>query len=139
MNIIFVCTGNTCRSPMAEALFRKDHAAHQVSSAGLSVLYPAPAAENAITVMQEYGLDISSHQSRQLTDKLVEAADVILTMTSGHLAILHTLFPAARDKIFLFSSYAGGKGDLEDPFGGDIEVYRECAEKLARLSGEVSL
>ncbi len=139
MQVIFVCTGNTCRSPMAAALLRKKTNAHTVSSAGLSVLYPAPAAENAVTVMAEYGLDISSHRSRQLTDKMVQDADVILTMTNGHKSILDTLFPSAHDKTFTLGAYAGCAEDVDDPFGGDPETYRACAATLARLIGEAPL
>ena len=139
MEVIFVCTGNTCRSPMAEALLRKKTNAHSVSSAGLSVLYPAQAAENAIRVMEEYGLDISNHKSRQLTDKMVQNADVILTMTEGHKAILNTIFPLAKEKTHTIGEYAGHAVDVDDPFGGDEQLYRECAETLSRLIEEAPL
>ncbi len=139
MEIIFVCTGNTCRSPMAEALLRKKTNEHSVRSAGLSVLYPASAAENAVRVMEEYGLDISEHKSRQLTDKMVQDADIILTMTTGHKAILNTIFPLAKEKTYTIGEYAGHTMDVEDPFGGDEQLYRACAATLSRLIEEAPL
>lgn len=131
MNIIFVCTGNTCRSPMAEALLRKKTNLHTVSSAGLSVAFPAPAAENAAAVMREYGLDISAHRARPLTAEDAGQADLILTMTGGHKALLTALFPDAAEKTFTLCEYAGTPGDIDDPFGGDMDTYRRCAAALA--------
>ncbi len=140
MNIIFVCTGNTCRSPMAEALLRKKTDAHTVSSAGLSVFSAAPAAENAVTVMGTYGADLSTHRSQQLTAEAVQNADLILTMTAGHKAVLCTLFPDAAPKAYTLGEYAGSPGfDVADPFGGDLETYRACAADIARLIEEGSL
>lgn len=140
MNIIFVCTGNTCRSPMAEALLRQKNDAHTVSSAGLSVFSAAPAAENAITVMQEYGADLSAHRARQLTVEAVQNADLILTMTAGHKAVLCTLFPNAAPKTRTLGEYAGTpESDVDDPFGGDLATYRACAAEIARLLEEAKL
>lgn len=139
MRIIFVCTGNTCRSPMAEGLLRRKNPTHDVSSAGLSVLHAAPASEKAVHVMEEYGVDISSHRSRQLTDVQVQEADLILTMTHSHLAILNTIFPSAKEKTHTLCAYAGLEGDIDDPFGGDIALYRECAASIAKCIEEAPL
>ncbi len=140
MNVIFVCTGNTCRSPMAEALLRKKTDAHAVSSAGLSVLFAAPAAENALAVMKEYGHDISAHRSRQLTAEMVNDADLLLTMTDTHRDILCSLFPEAKEKTFSLAEYAAHPGqNIADPFGGDIEIYRTCAAEIAALIEESAL
>ncbi len=133
MHILFVCTGNTCRSPMAEALLRDKSKTHTVGSAGLSAPFPMPAAENAILAMQEIGIDISAHRSRQLTESMVREADLILTMTDGHRAFMHTLFPFAKDKTFSLCAYAGQAGEVEDPFGGDMEVYQKARDMLSRL------
>lgn len=133
MHIVFVCTGNTCRSPMAEALLKDKTNAHTVSSCGLSVPFPAPAAENAVRVMAEKGIDISDHRATQLTADTVEKAELILTMTEGHRKILTTLFPSAKEKTHTLSEFAGENGDIADPFGGDIETYRLCAAQIAHL------
>jgi len=139
MHIIFVCTGNTCRSPMAEALLRKKTKLHTVSSAGLSVSFPSPAAENAVAVMQEHGLDISAHRARPLTAEDIKQADLILTMTSGHRSILTAVFPEAAEKTFTLCEYAGTPGDIDDPFGGDMDTYRRCAAALAARIEEADL
>ncbi|MBE7025900.1 MAG: low molecular weight protein arginine phosphatase [Ruminococcaceae bacterium] len=140
MHIIFVCTGNTCRSPMAEALLRKKTEAHTVSSAGVSVLFATPAAPNAVRTMQEYGLDISDHRSRQLTAEAVQAADRILTMTGMHKAVLCKLFPDAAEKTETLGEFAGHPDrDVPDPFGGSMETYRACAAEIANLLEESSL
>ena len=139
MRILFVCTGNTCRSPMAEALLKKNTTEHTASSAGLFVLTPSPAAENAKAIMKRYGLDISSHRSRQLTGEMVEKADLILTMTNGHKAALTSVFPGAIPKTFTLPEYAGQNGDIKDPFGGDLALYTECAETIERCLKEANL
>lgn len=139
MHIIFVCTGNTCRSPMAEALLKKKTDAHTVESAGLSVSHPAPAHENAVRTMAEYGMDITNHVAKPLTPELVEKADLLLTMTRGHRALLCALFPAADEKTFTLAEYAGCAEDVEDPFGGDMETYRAAAAQIAAYIEEAPL
>ena len=139
MHVLFVCTGNTCRSPMAEAILKSKTEKHTVSSAGLSVLLPAPAAENAVLVMGERGIDISEHRARQLTESAVQEADLILTMTEGHRKLLVTLFPSAEEKTHTLAEYGGTTEDVPDPFGGSMETYRICADRIARLIGEADL
>lgn len=139
MHIVFVCTGNTCRSPMAEGILKAKSNEHTVSSRGLSVFFPAAAAENAVLVMQERGIDIAAHRAKQLAEDDVHNADLILTMTEGHRKILTTLFPSAKDKTHTLADFANLSGDIADPFGGSAETYRACADRIARLIEEAPL
>ncbi|AEE95267.1 low molecular weight protein arginine phosphatase [Mahella australiensis] len=137
-SILFVCSGNTCRSPMAQAIaetmFRKADSgleAIKVMSAGIAAVNGQPASANAIEVMREMGMDISRHRSRMLSGELVEQADLILTMTLQHKRYVLMMFPESYDKVFTLKEYADcGSSDIPDPFGGSLEDYRECANEI---------
>ena len=124
---------------MAETLLRAKTDTHVVSSAGLSVLFSASAAENACAVMEERGLDISAHRSKQLTEEMVREADLILTMTERHAALVCTFFSHARGKTKTLAAFAGKEGDVADPFGGSLETYRACAQQIESLLAEAPL
>lgn len=136
MNILLVCTGNTCRSSMAEGIFKQilkdnDDDDIHVTSAGISVYVSSEASEEAINVMEEMGIDISDHMSSQISDDDVDKADIILVMTNGHKNILIDLYPMYMDKIFTLKEYAyGNDEDIVDPFGMGMEDYRECAIEI---------
>jgi protein-tyrosine-phosphatase len=133
--VVFVCTGNICRSPLAEALLRaalKERGVEgvDVSSAGTGAWDGAPASEGAYLVGLERGLDLSGHRARLLTREVVEQADLILTMARHHRARVQEL--GGEGRVHVLGEYAGrspDEGEVSDPFGGDLDVYRQtCAE-----------
>lgn len=125
---------------MAEAIFKKmleekGLQGIQVSSAGVSVFYPSSASEQAVSVMSERGIDLTQHQSRQVTESLIEQADIILTMTRNHKQVLLRMHPQAENKIFALKEYAYGVGDMDDmdisdPFGLSVDSYRLCSDEI---------
>jgi protein-tyrosine-phosphatase len=142
--ILLVCTGNICRSPLAAALLERALAERgttglDVSSAGTGAWDGAPVSEGAYLVGLERGLDLSGHRARLLTRELVEQADLVLTMARHHRARVDEL--GGEGHVFVLGEYAGRDGDeaeVSDPFGGDLEVYRDtCAELEALLQAAV--
>lgn len=134
MNILFVCTGNTCRSPMAAALLKakcdKDDDL-QILSGAISTTEGMPASANAVLAMQELGIDLSAHRSANIDADVLSEADLVLTMTESHKqAIVHYFGDDFELKTQPLLDYIGIGGDVPDPYGGDIEVYRACRDRI---------
>lgn len=144
MRILLVCTGNICRSPLAEALLERALAEHPevhatVESAGTGAWEGAPASEGAYLVALENGLDLSQHRARLLTKELVREADVILTMARHHRVRVHELGGEGRTYLLgEFAGRAGPEAEVSDPFGGDLDVYRDTFRELEELIGRAA-
>lgn len=139
MRLLFVCTGNICRSPLAAAIARRllDERGRpevEVASAGTAAWDGAPASEGAYLVALEHDLDLSAHRARQLTADLVAGADLVLGMSPHHVERAAAL--GGDGKSHLLGSYAGraaADAQVEDPFGGDLPEYRTTFQRLHEL------
>ena len=139
LRVLFVCSGNTCRSPMAQlllqqAIIEKGWSEEiQVVSAGVCAAVGEPVSEGARLAMQRRGIDALSHSARLLDGALVDQASLILVMTKGHAAAVGNLYPSGKDKTYTLAQFCNLAMDVQDPFGGDEVLYEQCAAQLAGL------
>src|SRR5262245_49423421 len=130
MRVMFVCTGNTCRSPLAEAIARDLAERRQITglqfeSAGTSAWDGAPASDGALLVGLERSLDLNLHRARQLNRELIEHADLVLAMGPHHLERIEALGGTGKGHLLRdFASRGRDSRAISDPFGGDLEIYR---------------
>jgi len=133
-SILFVCSANICRSPMAEGLFphyvRNDAQEWRVGSAGVYAEPGFPAAWNTLLVLKRRGIDLSNHRSRPVTSDLLASYDLILTMERGHKEALRSAFPFFASKVWLISEMIGGKMDIVDPVGRSLVDYEDTAQEI---------
>lgn len=138
--ILFVCTGNTCRSSMAEGIMRdlleKEGLTdkYTAGSAGTSAFPGMPASHNAVEALSHMGIDLTRHSSSLVNNESIDSADIILAMTASHKQRLLQLRPDAAHKVFTLAEYCGarGSGDINDPFGGDLDTYINCRDEIRR-------
>lgn len=131
--IIFLCTGNTCRSPMAAAMFQdglteEEKEKYEVRSFGLAAFGGEPASEHAVEVMHAHGIDISSHRSTPLNRYALAEAELVVCMTEAHSNVLLQV-GVPPEKLIVF--------DVPDPYKGTLEDYQRCAEKISQELSKV--
>ncbi|MBR2705403.1 MAG: low molecular weight protein arginine phosphatase [Bacilli bacterium] len=140
MNIMFVCTGNTCRSAMAEGLAKKEikdkNLDINVSSSGIFAMKGEHASFNSVAIMKEYDVDIVTHTATPIEESNIEQMDYIFCATKGHKNQVIVRYPNLKDKVYTMKEYTGlnkdeEDTDISDPWGFDINTFRMCAAEIS--------
>lgn len=137
--VLFVCTANQCRSPIAQVLFqdRLQQMGMEIewtaASAGTSAFGGSPPTHFARQAMKERGLDLSEHRSRPVSADMIKDSDLVLVMEDRHRAFLQSRFPFGAEKVFLITEMVGEKHDIDDPVLGDLDRYNETAREMDRI------
>lgn len=146
MKIMFVCTGNICRSAMAEAIMKKraleNNLKIEVYSCGTYAENGQMASFNAIETMKQYDIDLNNHMSTNINNSNILDMDLILCTTFSHKANVFHLYPELKGKIFTIKEYADLLGndrnyDIKDPWGYNMETYMNCAEEISLCIGKI--
>lgn len=133
MKILFVCTGNTCRSPMAEAIYNKYSNSNLACSAGLVAGDQEIAENSKIALKEDYDILITSRLSKQFTLDMAKDFDLILTMTKSHKNAIINSYPQLKSKTFVLGEYVDSPIEISDPFGQNIKTYKKCAKEIEEL------
>lgn len=138
--ILFVCTGNTCRSPLASAILKDKADFVEVRSAGIHAALNMPASDGTKAVLKERNLS-TDHASQPLSKELLRWADLVLTMTAAHKQSIIAMFPDEKhDHVYTLKEFVDPDAkeiDIADPFGGSIDVYRQTADEIEKYIDEV--
>lgn len=138
LKLLFICTGNTCRSPMAEGLAREMFGdSVQVGSAGMEACDGESASINAIEVLKGQNVDLSRHRSRRIKAELMANADWIIPMTQAHEGHLRRLFPQHAEKTRYLGDWGDRKRDVLDPWNGSLADYRQTAHEIRQLLNDL--
>ena len=130
MLVAFVCTGNICRSPMAEAFARARHRVSGVAfvSAGTAASPGVSASTHTIRVMADTGIDVTGHSTRDLDSVMAKEPDIVYTMTGAQATHIRTVYPGLADRVVLLN---GDDGEIPDPYGQDVDTYRRARDVIA--------
>lgn len=129
-NILVICIGNICRSPIAEGLLKRALPEKAVRSAGIGALIGYPADPFSIQLMQEQGIDISAHRAQSLVTSMVSEADIILTMDQDQKRFIEQKYSTSKGKVFRLGEF--GKYDIPDPYQQDLAVFRQTYSLIAQ-------